>query len=110
MAPAMSRVASAPPLQRIRTPRVLLIPFDGMSLMNSWKSINTDFVGTWASRLMHATVVSEFPSLFFSDENVDNGYREGVGTRGGPIERAFGGEQAKSSSYSMILKGHRRSG
>jgi hypothetical protein len=71
---------------------VLLIPFDGMSLMNSWQSINTDFAGTWASRLTHATVVSEFPSLIFSDENVDNGYREGVGTRGGPIERAFGGE------------------
>ncbi|KAF8849584.1 hypothetical protein BDZ45DRAFT_752588 [Acephala macrosclerotiorum] len=78
MAPAVSRVTPpVPSVQRTRTPRVLLIPFDG----------------TWANRLgdMHATVVSEFPSLIAKEENVDNGYREGVGASGGPIEKAFCG-------------------
>jgi hypothetical protein len=111
MAPTISRVAPAPSLQRTRTPRVLLILFDGMSMMSSWQSISTDFVGTWASRLgeMHATIVSELPSLIVKAENIDNGYREGVGTKGGPIEKAFGGEKARSSSSMIILKGYRRS-
>jgi hypothetical protein len=59
---------------------------------------------------MRATVVSEFPSLIAKEENIDNGYREGVGTRGGPVEKAFGGEQANPTSSVRALKGYRRSG
>ncbi|CZR55735.1 uncharacterized protein PAC_05623 [Phialocephala subalpina] len=75
MAPAMSRLA--PHSQRTRTPRILLIPFDG----------------TWASHLgkTPTTVISEFSSLIATAENVDNGYRKGVGTKGGLIDKVFGG-------------------
>jgi hypothetical protein len=59
---------------------------------------------------MHATVVSEFHSLIAKEENVDNGYREGVGTRGGPVEKAFGGEKANPTLSVRVLKGYRRSG
>jgi hypothetical protein len=59
---------------------------------------------------MSATVVSEFPSLIATEENIDNGYREGVGTRGGPVEKAFGGGQANPTSSVGVLKGYRRSG
>jgi hypothetical protein len=73
---------------------------------------NPNFVGTWATSFddIHATVVSEFASLVAKEENVDNGYRKGVGTTGGPIEQAIGGEQANSSSSIRVLKGYRRSG
>lgn len=59
---------------------------------------------------MGATVVSEFPSLIATVENIDNGYRGGVGTRGGPVEKAFGGEQANPTSSVRLLEGYRRSG
>jgi hypothetical protein len=113
MAPAMSRVAPISPGQRTRSARVLLIPFDGTSLVSLLFSFpQSDVLGTWANRLgdAHATVVSEFHSLIAIAENVDNGYREGVGTRGGPIEKACSGEKVISGSSEGMLNEYRRSG
>jgi hypothetical protein len=59
--------------------------------------------GTHASpfRNTPTTVVSEMANLIAKDENVVPGYGKGVGTKGGKIDKIFGGGQTRVSMYQV---------